>query len=214
MHWAMVRPTHSRPTPSASARAHADAEARTIHVSPPSGRAGLGSVVSDGAPSHAGVRGEPADGFGVESAEPLVAGLLARIGVELGAQRVELYLATPGHVELQAWWAALGYAAAPTGNPAPTRAPLTWFPWSLGNVRATEYVFVRNADPLPVNTDGATIGTLGFASAVHLPLQGQNRDRGSLCCYWSAARSRWPSESAGKLTEWGEQALATVEWWT
>src|ERR1700759_3041366 len=73
---------------------------------------------------------------------PIAEGL-ARIGVALGAQRTELYEHTEGRAELVGWWAALGFEVSP---PNSGRAvPLSWFPWTLGNIRQAQHVFVRNA---------------------------------------------------------------------
>lgn len=135
----------------------------------------------------------------------------ARIGHRLGAQRVEIFtlVGDATTATLVSAWSAFD---CKTVTP-PTRVPLTWFPWSLGNIRPREYLFVRNAGSLPYGPDGAiTVAELGMASVLHLPVAtgGDRRVAGAACAYWSSERSDWPSEARELVCSWAAEVLAAA----
>lgn len=135
----------------------------------------------------------------------------ARIGVALEAQRVELYEAHDVHDEaggtavLRRRWSAPGATACDT----PDRLPLLWFPWSLGNVRPEEYLFVRNAGSLPAGPDSrVTLAEVGMRSVLHLPVVNTARLLvGGVCAYWSVERSGWASDRRVDVCSLASDAL-------
>jgi len=136
---------------------------------------------------------------------------LARIGVTLGSQRVEMFR-TEGEksVELAGWWTALGM------NPSIDLAmcqpvDIAWFPWSLGCIRPSEYVLVPNAGALPLAPlSKRTIADIGMATVLHLPLfvtAGDPIPLGALCCYWAAEISGVDQVALDRAFDMGRDAL-------
>lgn len=148
----------------------------------------------------------PVRGTSQRGGTPRLAESLARMGVLVGAQRVELFVSRPEGMQLAGWWAALGFEITP---PSSGRAlPHRWFPWSLGNLRPQNHVFVRNAADLPLRPRGRTsIGDLGMGSCLHLPLHDGVELIGAVCAYWCEARDDWPSRHAPQLTDLARDAL-------
>ena len=117
---------------------------------------------------------------------------LARVGMALGAQRVELFSTTDAaHVHLECCWAVtpLDLRDRPATH---DELPLGWFPWGLGMIKPNEYVFVQNAGQLPVDPDGArTLAELSVGSTLHIPLVDNASLRGALCVMWVGERRSW-----------------------
>lgn len=136
----------------------------------------------------------------------------ARIGHRLAAQRVEIF-SLVGDADTATLVGAWSAFACKTVTP-PTRVPLTWFPWSLGNVRAREYLFVCNAGSLPYGPSGSTtVSDLGMASVLHLPVSidaPRGRVTGAACAYWSSERVDWPSESRELVCSWAAEVLSAA----
>lgn len=135
----------------------------------------------------------------------------ARIGGRLGAQRVEIFaFDESASATLVQAWSALGFK---TVTP-PTRVPLAWFPWSLGNVRPREYLFVRNAGSLPYGPDtGMTMAELGMASVLHLPVSTSGADGrvlGAACAYWSSEREDWSPDDRELVCSWAAEVLSAA----
>lgn len=136
---------------------------------------------------------------------------LARIGVTLTAQRVELFRTdSPETVELAGWWTALGM------NPSIDLAmcqpvEISWFPWSLGCIRPSEYVLVPNAGTLPLSPKSKrTIADIGMATVLHLPLfvaAGDIEPLGALCCYWATEISGIDQTALDRAFDMGRDAL-------
>lgn len=132
--------------------------------------------------------------------------LLGRIADRLDAQRIELYEFRNDHAVLTGRWTAF---EMPIDASEPERLPLDWFPWSLGSVRPSEYLFVRNAGPLPVTVcRGLCITDLAVGSALMVPLIERARTIGALCVYWRDERQSWPSSERGPVLEWALDALS------
>ncbi len=132
----------------------------------------------------------------------------ARVAARLDAQIVELYAIRDGSaVDPIAWWTAPGVTAPISGSVA-----LTWFPWSLGNVRPQHYLFVRNAGALPSRPEhGGTIGELGISSALHVPIQSNPATTiGALCAYWVDERLSWEEEERDVVCSWALDVLVDV----
>lgn len=109
-----------------------------------------------------------------------------QIAEQLGAQRLELY-----RFERDA--ALIEASAGMAGYPTDPRVPLTWFPWSLGNIRSEEYVFIRNAGVLPTGPGSPlTLDDLGLVSALHVPVVDEiGRPVGAIAAYWCEECESW-----------------------
>ena len=130
----------------------------------------------------------------------------ARIGVRLGADLVELYRVEDVRAELSAHWSRTTGSAVCAGR----SVPLAWFPWSLGNIRPDEYMFVRHGGALEVDPDERrTIADLGMTSVVHLPLvSAPTVVTGAVCAYWSDELSSWDPSSRDVVCGWALDALS------
>ena len=137
--------------------------------------------------------------------ERLVAEHLARIGVRVGAPRVEMYRRDGDVVEIAAWWGAIGHGRDLTGDVS--ALPVGWFPWSLGCVRPLESLFVQNAATLTVAPGGPRLADLGYASALHLPIFDEQQLSGGVCAYWVEERLGWEDGARHQVAEWARTAL-------
>lgn len=141
---------------------------------------------------------------GVEIAERL-----ARIGGVLETQRVDLLSVDGETATLEAFWTASGVESAPTEQELGP-IPLTWYPWSLGNVRTSEYIFVRQAEALPIAPDSdLRLGHVGLISALHIPIAMRDRTRGAVSAYWVEEQADFDDATCGKVWEW---ALDALDW--
>ncbi len=139
-----------------------------------------------------------------------VASSLGRVGILLAADRVELWrLSDRTHVVLQASWQAAGSVTSVESSTARSdQLEVAWFPWGLGNVRPHEYLFVRNAGPLPTRARGSqSMADASVGSSLHVPLVSSEGPAGALCAMWTEEREGWPFEKLAKLTEIGLSAL-------
>lgn len=130
----------------------------------------------------------------------------ARIGVRLEADLVELYRVEDERAELSVRWAR-GVGSAICTGPV---VPVAWFPWSLGNIRPEEYMFIRNAGALQVDPhERRTIADLGMSSVVHLPVVSTPPVvTGAVCAYWSDELSSWDPSSRDVVCSWASDALS------
>jgi len=132
----------------------------------------------------------------------------ARIGAHLHAQRVEVYRRRTGGAALEAWWAAADFVVVPPDLGVPVA--LSWFPWTLGNIRQARHVFVRNAESLPIRPDqGLTVGDLRMVSALHLTVPDGSAVVGGVCAYWATERPDWDDSLAERLSALALDVLAT-----
>lgn len=146
-----------------------------------------------------------------QSADPthrVIAELLARIGLHLGCQRVELYGATRVGSRLIGWWGTLGHEAGPdpdAAEPAPG-----WFPWSLGNLRPSHHLFVENAEALRSSPGGPTLGSMGFGSALYLPISDPSDGPAgaSVCAYWTRTGPHWAPDTVESIQDWVVTSLS------
>jgi len=133
---------------------------------------------------------------------------LARIGVALGAQRVELHRRSSTEVDLVGWWSAQGHLGRPVTVPA--RQPVEWFPWNLANIRPEAQLFVRNAELLPLDADNLThVGDLGMRSCVFVPLVVVAGDEavGGVSAYWATPKLEVTTRQVEIAAELGRDAL-------
>ena len=129
--------------------------------------------------------------------------LLSRIGGALAAQRTEFFrFAATGQAVLVA---AFEVATMPPSGISYEHASLSlgWFPWSLGNIKPVDYLFVRNASSLPVTPDShSSLGDYGFSSVIHFPIMNNALVVAGVCAYWTEPRSDWPQDRWDSLHEW------------
>jgi len=152
---------------------------------------------------------EPPVGTTTEPGGDRLAESLARIGVLLGAERIELYRHRPdGTTRLAGWWQSLGMRGGPSDRLA---EPIdsAWFPWGLGHVRPERFVLVRTAAALRVTPANEEIlGDDGICTCVHLPLRASVDEEplGAVCGYWTVPP---PDEPTGidAATQLGTDAL-------
>ena len=137
--------------------------------------------------------------------------LLARIGSRLGCSRVELYaVVDEQHAALASCWSPGARNDQRAGSTDPI--DLQWFPWSLGNIKPNEYVFVRNAGTLPSRPGSDGIAPdLAMASALYLPIAAEGRLRGAIAAYWPTERTEWAASDRDTLREWANDALDSLE---
>lgn len=138
----------------------------------------------------------------------MVAERLARVGVALQCERVELLRITDNDTaRLDAWWASLEHPS-PAIPPTTDEIPLNWFPWDLGNVFSVQYMFVRNAEALYLHpADELRVGDMGFSSVIHIALNDGGTARGALCCYWRQEQRRPGTWSWSGVVDLGLAAL-------
>ena len=137
--------------------------------------------------------------------------VLARIGDRLGSSRVELYaVVDEQHAALASCWSPGDRSIQPAASTDPI--DLQWFPWSLGNIKPNEYVFVRNAGTLPSRPGSEGIAPdMAMASALYLPIAAEGRLRGAIAAYWPTERTDWASSDRDTLREWALDALDALE---
>ncbi|MFV0316932.1 MAG: hypothetical protein ACK5O2_08215, partial [Microthrixaceae bacterium] len=84
------------------------------------------------------------------------------------------------------------------------------FPWGVGDLHASRFVLVEDARELDSacgRADAPTIGDLGYASTVHLPLTAGNRRMGALHLYWTSPHVDWDDRLGALLRAVGVLAL-------
>lgn len=81
-----------------------------------------------------------------------------------------------------------------------------WFPWNLGNVHTSRYLFVPDASQLAL-TPSIALGDLGFTSAAHLPLMGPDQRQGALHFLWREPRDGWDDTWGAQLRTLGSYVL-------
>lgn len=139
---------------------------------------------------------------GIEIAERL-----GRCGFVLNAQRVDLFSADAGLATLEAFWTQYGVDSEPTPNELKP-IPLSWYPWSLGNVRSSEYMFVRQGELLPLAPDSdLKLGETGMTSSLHMPVSARGQLYGAVCAYWIDELTDFDDSHCSKVWEWAIDAL-------
>ena len=97
---------------------------------------------------------------------------------------------------------------APQPPVAPT-VPTDWFPWGLAPIDADRFVLIDDARTLPVSpAGGATLGSLGVRSCLHLPLRQRGRTGGALQVFWSGPRLEWDDDRGRLLRTLGRFLLS------
>ena len=137
---------------------------------------------------------------------------LARIGVLLRADRVELYRHHGDVTRLAGWWRPLGADGRPSSD---LEQPIerSWFPWGLGHVRPERFVMVQTVETLLVAPDGADlVGDDGTTACLHLPLRvSADADPvGAVCGYWVRA-PRGEPRHLDLAADLGREALLDCE---
>jgi GAF domain-containing protein len=92
--------------------------------------------------------------------------------------------------------------------PVSAVVPTDWFPWGLAPIQADRFVLVDDARSLPASpTDGATLGSLGVRSCLHLPLRQRGRTVGAIQVFWSEPRLVWDDDRGRLLRTLGRFLL-------
>jgi len=95
------------------------------------------------------------------------------------------------------------------GDPLCGDAPVDWFPWGLPQVQPRRFLLVDDATGLRL-PDGRTLGQVGIASVVHLPLAGPDAERGALHLHWAHTVDRWDDRVGALLRAVGSFVLHRV----
>jgi GAF domain-containing protein len=80
--------------------------------------------------------------------------------------------------------------------PVSAVVPTDWFPWGLAPIQADRFVL-----------DGATLGSLGVRSCLHLPLRQRGRTVGAIQVFWSEPRLVWDDDRGRLLRTLGRFLL-------
>ena len=93
----------------------------------------------------------------------------------------------------------------------PTGAcPTDWFPWGFSVAAPERFLFVQNAETLPVALGSSqTLGELGLHSCLHLPILERQQLIGALQLYWSAPQEEWDDSTGQILRSLGRLLLAS-----
>lgn len=114
----------------------------------------------------------------------------------------------PGPVDPSAAEPTRTGGACAAGPPA----PLDWFPWGLGPIRADRFLLVEDARALPSAPGDATmLGALGVRSCLHLPLRQRGRSVGAIQVFWSEPRLAWDDDRGRLLRTLGRFLLTSAE---
>lgn len=87
------------------------------------------------------------------------------------------------------------------------------FPWNIGTVMASRFVLVEDASTLVASSGTSTdttLGELGIASALHLPLWAGNRLMGALHLYWDESVTDWDDRPGALLRAIGVFTLERI----
>ena len=95
-----------------------------------------------------------------------------------------------------------------TWSPRPEELPADWFPWSLGNISPTRFLFVADSRSLPTGPGAApSLGDIGVQSCVHLPILERSQPAGALQLYWSEPLAAWDDAHGPTLRNLGRYLI-------
>jgi GAF domain-containing protein len=90
--------------------------------------------------------------------------------------------------------------------------PQSWFPWGLAPVNPRRFVLVSDATMLPASPSGTrSLGDLGIASCLHLPILERQRPVGAMHLYWREPRLEWDDERGRLLRLLGRFLLGRCD---
>lgn len=97
-------------------------------------------------------------------------------------------------------------------SPRPEELPSDWFPWSLGQVSPTRFLFVSDSRNLPIGPGASPVlGDIGVASCVHLPVLERQTPVGALQLFWGEPLSAWDDELGPTLRNLGRFMVARAK---
>jgi len=97
-------------------------------------------------------------------------------------------------------------------SPRPEELPSNWFPWSLGQVSPTRFLFVADSRNLPIGPGASPVlGDIGVASCVHLPVLERQTPVGALQLFWGEPLSAWDDELGPTLRNLGRFMVARAK---
>ncbi|MFM7067986.1 MAG: GAF domain-containing protein [Actinomycetes bacterium] len=77
-------------------------------------------------------------------------------------------------------------------SPRPEELPIDWFPWSLGKMQPTRFLFVSDCRDLPVGPgESPALGDIGVHSCVHLPVLERTTAIGAVQLLWAEHQLAW-----------------------
>lgn len=84
-----------------------------------------------------------------------------------------------------------------------------WFPWGLSPVSPRRFLLVQDAALLPCSPlSPHTLGEIGIASCLHLPILERQRTLGALHLFWCEPRLEWDDDRGRLLRLLGRFLLA------
>ena len=97
-------------------------------------------------------------------------------------------------------------------SPRPEELPSDWFPWSLGQVSPTRFLFVSDSRNLPIGPGASPVlGDIGVASCVHLPVLERQTPVGALQLFWGEPLSAWDDQLGPTLRNLGRFMVARAK---
>ena len=97
-------------------------------------------------------------------------------------------------------------------SPRPEELPPNWFPWSLGQVSPTRFLFVADSRNLPIGPGASPVlGDIGVASCVHLPVLERQTPVGALQLFWGEPLLAWDDELGPTLRNLGRFMVARAK---
>lgn len=97
-------------------------------------------------------------------------------------------------------------------SPRPEELPADWFPWSLGQVSPTRFLFVADGRNLPIGPGASPVlGDIGVASCVHLPVLERSQPVGALQLYWAEPLTAWNDDLGPTLRNLGRFLVARAK---
>jgi len=97
-------------------------------------------------------------------------------------------------------------------SPRPEELPSNWFPWSLGQVSPTRFLFVADSRNLPIGPGASPVlGDIGVASCVHLPVLERQTPVGALQLFWGEPLLAWDDELGPTLRNLGRFMVARAK---
>ena len=97
-------------------------------------------------------------------------------------------------------------------SPRPEELPSNWFPWSLGQVSPTRFLFVADSRNLPIGPGASPVlGDIGVASCVHLPVLERQTPVGALQLFWGEPLAAWDDQLGPMLRNLGRFMVARAK---
>lgn len=129
---------------------------------------------------------------------------LARIGVRLEADRVELWTFRDEFAELASRWVSSPEVLEPDEPPV---VPRDWFPWHGEELAPHDVLVTHDAALFPLTASREPRSERRIDTAVILPLRLWGRANGAVCVHWLEGSGTWDPGATDWLYVAGLDAL-------